>query len=127
MRARTRLDGPWRHRSLLYSPPSLCGGHWDWVHTCTGTCTQVHPVTVNGKLFYEMDLAVARSLPGIPEPWGNMHVMLHRSTLSIFDKHSWASSIAPPGCSWLSANVISFFYVRYMHACTLMHVGHSYT
>ena len=44
-------------------------------HACTHACPQVHPISVGGKTFYDLDLATAKRLFGIP-----LHhdIMLHK-------------------------------------------------
>jgi len=65
----------------------------------TGRTSQaytVHPISVGGKTFYDLDLATAKRLFGIP-----LHhdIMLHKKTLTVFDKHDWASRTASTGFS----------------------------
>ena len=92
-------------------------------HACTHACPQVHPISVGGKTFYDLDLATAKRLVSIPLHHG---IMLHKKTLTVSDKHDWASRTASTGCVHLPPNEIRFFYVRYTDACMHMCICHSY-
>ena len=54
-------------------------------------------------------------------------IMLHKKTLTVFDKHDWASTTASTGRVRLSPNAIRFFYAMYTDACMHMCIGHNYT
>ena len=90
-------------------------------HACTHACPQVHPISVGGKTFYDIDLATAKRLFGIAL---QHDIMLHKKTLAVSDKHDWASSTASTGRVRLSPNAIRFFYARYTDACMHMCIGH---
>ena len=48
-------------------------------------------MSIDGKIFYDMDLGTARQLFGIAD----IHnPMLQKKTLSTFDRHGWASKTA---------------------------------
>jgi len=107
-----------RNGRLNYANPGV--DSWDaalaagrpLVCPMTGRTSQaytVHPISVGGKTFYDLDLATAKRLFGIP-----LHhdIMLHKKTLTVFDKHDWASRTASTGRVRLSPNAIRFFYAR---------------